>query len=99
MRIAVLFDGAGLARRGLEYAGHECVGFELDEWKCHLADLWCDGESHWGDTRDFDISDFDAVWASPPCQKISTANWSNNHKEQMNDLLKWSLDLPHKVMG
>ena len=27
MRIAVLFDGAGLARLGLEQAGHTCVGF------------------------------------------------------------------------
>lgn len=30
MRIAVLFDGAGLARLGLEQAGHDCTGYELD---------------------------------------------------------------------
>jgi site-specific DNA-cytosine methylase len=30
MKIAVLFDGAGLARKGLEDSGHECTGFEID---------------------------------------------------------------------
>jgi hypothetical protein len=96
MRIAVLFDGAGLARRGLENCGHDCVGVELDEWKCHLADLLCDGESHCMDARDFPLDDFDAVWASPPCQSISICN--TRHAPSEDTLLQWALALPHKVL-
>ena len=33
MNIAVLFDGAGLARLGLEQAGHTCIGIELDPFR------------------------------------------------------------------
>ncbi len=37
MNIAVLFDGAGLARLGLEQAGHTCTGIELDPLKHMLS--------------------------------------------------------------
>ena len=37
LMILVLFDGAGLARLGLERAGHTCVGVELDPCKHWLG--------------------------------------------------------------
>lgn len=99
MRIAVLFDGAGLARRGLELAGHSCVGFELDPVKHHLASLYCDGPGVLGDVRDADLSGFDAVWASPPCQTHSIARTQGKPGGlYADDLLQWSLSLPHKVL-
>jgi site-specific DNA-cytosine methylase len=107
MKIAVLFDGAGLARLGLEQAGHECVGFELDPWKHRLSQFVGSGNSVLADARDVDLSGFDAVWASPPCQKRSMANTNpvTGKKENQaeiyegyDDLLYFSLGLPHDVL-
>lgn len=99
MKIAVLFDGAGLARLGLEQSGHECTGYELDPSKHYLSKFVGSGNTILGDVRDFDYSQYDAIWASPPCQ---------NHSDQkMNDkiddgLLDWSLELlkkyPNKII-
>jgi site-specific DNA-cytosine methylase len=99
MEIAVLFDGAGLARLGLEQAGHKCVGIELDPWKHYLSQFVGDGISICADATKVDISDFDAVWASPPCQLFSTARTQGNPKSQYaGDYLEWSLKLPHEVL-
>jgi len=51
--ILVLFDGAGLARHGLELAGHNCTGVELDENKCLLSEYLCKGECLNGDALDY----------------------------------------------
>lgn len=77
LRIAVLFDGAGLARLGLEQAGHECVGFELNEIAHYLGTFVGSGNSQNMDVLDVGrqglLDNFDAVWASPPCQQRSAA--------------------------
>ncbi|MED2258270.1 DNA cytosine methyltransferase [Brevibacillus parabrevis] len=101
MKIAVLFDGAGLARLGLEQAGHECVGFEIDPWKHHLSKFVGSGNTVLADATKVDLSGFDAVWASPPCQKRSMANQhdvSNEKYAQADDFLEYSLNLPHEVL-
>lgn len=104
MKIAVLFDGAGLARFGLEQAGHECTGFELDPWKHHLSQFVGSGNSVISDVREVDLGGFDAVWASPPCQKRSGANqhprtqeWHDKY-EGYDELLDFSMNLPHDVL-
>lgn len=104
MKIAVLFDGGGLARLGLEQAGHECVGVEIDPWKHHLSKLVGSGNSVLADATKFDVSGFDAVWASPPCQKRSGANqqvrtsdWFKKY-EGHDELLYYSLNLPNDVL-
>lgn len=73
MKIAVLFDGAGLARLGLEQAGHQCIGFELDPNKHYLGRFVGEGHCELADALSVDLSGFDAVWASPPCQEHSEA--------------------------
>jgi site-specific DNA-cytosine methylase len=99
MKIAVLFDGAGLARLGLERAGHDCVGFELDPNKHELSKTVGSGNSILADVRDVDLSSFDAVWASPPCQSRSTARTQGAPTSDFaDDLLQWSLDLPHDIL-
>ena len=55
MKIAVLFDGAGLARLGLEQAGHDCIGFELDPWKHYLSTWVGSGNCVLADARKVDL--------------------------------------------
>lgn len=95
MRIAVLFDGAGLARLGLEQAGHDCVGFELDPIAHYLGQYVGSGRTILGDATAVDLRAFDAVWASPPCQAHSDARAGNEiGTAYASDLLSWSLALP-----
>lgn len=109
MRIAVLFDGAGLARLGLEQAGHTCVGVEIDPVKHYLGSFVGKGQSVLMDVRNFDLTGFDAVWASPPCQTRSPAKSQGSpnrvglHSREYSELLAedmvpWSLSLSQAVL-
>lgn len=99
MKIAVLFDGAGLARLGLERAGHRCTGYELDPIKHYMSKYVGSGNCVLADARDVDLSGYDAVWASPPCQKHSSAKTQGEAVSKYSDggLLEWSLALKGKV--
>lgn len=99
MKIAVLFDGAGLARLGLEQAGHECIGYEIDPSKHHLSKMVGSGNSVLMDATEVDLEPFDAIWASPPCQSWSDGFQQGDYEEKefgKGDLLKWSLLLSEK---
>ncbi len=105
LRIAVLFDGAGLARLGLEQAGHECVGFELDPDKHHLSQFVGSGNSELQDVTDPAFvrrlkREFNAVWASPPCPPRSVAKMSGAPVGCYSqvDLTPWALTLPFKPL-
>ena len=92
--------GAGLARLGLEQAGHTCTGIEIDPQK-HLLGLSVgSGNCLHADAREVDLSAYDAIWASPPCQLRSFANTRNRtaNKYANGDLLAWALALPHPVL-
>lgn len=94
MKIAVLFDGAGLARLGLEKAGHQCTGFELDPAKHYLSQFVGSGRCILADATEIDLRLYDAVWASPPCQWRSSARTQGNPVSQYaKDYLQWCLDL------
>jgi len=92
MNIAVLYDGAGLARLGLEQAGHFCTGFEIDPWIHYLSKFVGSGNCIQKDVREVDLSSFDAIWASPPCQERSQAAQLQNNPTQF-DQLQWCLNL------
>lgn len=99
MKIAVLFDGAGLARLGLEQAGHVCVGVELDPHKHHLSSFVGHGSCVLADAREFDLTGFDAVWASPPCQLRSQARTQGAPRSAYaDDLVDWALALDIPVL-
>lgn len=101
MNIAVLGDGAGLARYGLELAGHTCTGYELDPAKHHLSQQLGSGNCVLADMRDVDLSKFDAVWVSPPCQQWSAQRHASAKRATQfseAELLEWALNLPHDVL-
>ena len=92
MRIACLFDGAGLARLGLEQAGHQVTGYELDPTKVRLGKHLGSGNVICQDATTVDLTNFDAVWASPPCQLRSVANKINSTASNYGtDYLNWCL--------
>lgn len=103
MKIAVLFDGAGLARLGLEQAGHECYGVELDPVAHHLGQFVGSGNCILGDVRSDEASALidkcDAVWASPPCQdRSSTRTQGPAAGDFAENLLKWALKIKKEVL-
>lgn len=103
MRIAVFFDGAGLARLGLEQAGHDCEGYELDPVKHHLSRYVGSGQCMLADATTVNLAGFDAIWASPPCQWLSSARTQGDPvSPYATNLLDWALDLmyqyPDKVI-
>ncbi len=106
LNILVLFDGAGLAMRGLLDAGHDCTGVELMPEKAHLSKLLNpDAKGHIvANVLDLDmtwIESFDAVWASPPCVKRSDVNTHDTEAEEYaiyDELLQWSLALPNEIL-
>lgn len=99
----VLFDGMGFARLGLLRAGYACVGVEIDPTQHMLAGVLmehygyrspsvCADVLHLGLTPEL-ISQFDAVWCSPPCQLRSLANSTGvaARPRLSRDLIRWSL--------
>ena len=92
MKIAVLFDGAGLARLGLEQAGYTCTGFELNKYAHYLSKMVGSGNCHLEDVRNVDLSGFDGVWASPPCQLLSVARTQGSPESELSaDFLQCAL--------
>jgi hypothetical protein len=99
MKIAVLFDGGGLARYGLEKTGHKCVGFEADPFKHYLSQKVGSGNCVLADATKVKLDEFDAVWASPPCQWHSQVRISGDPISPWSeDLLEWSLSLKTEIL-
>ena len=78
-----LFCGGGGAARGLIAAGFDVVGVDIRDHARSFPGPFVIGDA----TRPpFDVSDFDLVWASPPCQAFSAAT-PTNARERHPDLM------------
>ena len=84
LRALDLFCGGGGVALGLMRVGFEVVGVDHDD-RCRGV---YPGKFLLGDALDppVDLSDFDFVWASPPCQRYSTATPAM-HREKHPDLI------------
>lgn len=78
-----LFCGGGGACKGLLDYFDEVVGYDVDNQSKYYPGTFIQGDVM--SLKAIDIEDFDFIWASPPCQRYSTATkrWgvSGNHPD------------------
>lgn len=73
-KCADLFSGAGGAAVGLHRAGFEVIGFDI------VPQPHYPFEFHQADALAVDLTEFDFVWASPPCQAHTALKHMPNAK-------------------
>lgn len=80
-----LFCGAGGSARGYQDAGFYVVGVDIEEQPNYCGDLFYRADAL--DLEWLDLSSFDLIHASPPCQRYSDLAHRNGNRHEHPDLI------------
>ena len=78
MRIADLFCGAGGSAYGLSIAGFEVEGFDIVPQPNYPFKFTCKS------AFEVDLTQYDAIWASPPCQAYISVGRTRTRQKYQN---------------
>jgi DNA (cytosine-5)-methyltransferase 1 len=71
LRCLDLFCGAGGAARGLQHAGFDVIGVDIEPQPRYAGDRFLQYDVMTLDWGALEWMEYDLIWASPPCQRYS----------------------------
>lgn len=81
MKALDLFCGAGGVARGLQYAGFHVTGVDIEPQPRYAGDRFVQADAL---ASGLDLTAFDFIWASPPCQFATSLRTMHNAKKHEN---------------